>query len=155
VPGKTVDYEYLVTNSGNTTLTDPITIIDDKFPDPIACPAGALGPTETVLCMATYTVTDDDVIAGFVTNNAFSKSGDTESDPDAQTIPQEGTPAITLEKSVAAGTTFSTPSDTIDYTFTITNSGDVTLAFVDDADTRDEIVINDPRQHPASPCQPM
>ena len=154
VPGKTVDYEYLVTNSGNTTLTDPITIIDDKFPDPIACPAGALGPTETVLCMATYTVTDDDVIAGFVTNNAFSKSGDTESDPDAQTIPQEGTPAITLEKSVAAGTTFSTPSDTIDYTFTITNSGDVTLAFVDDADTRDEIVINDPQISNVTCVQP-
>lgn len=145
VPGTTVDYEYLVTNSGNVTLTDAITITDDKFPTPIVCPAGDVAPLGTVLCLATYTVTAADVIAGFVTNKVFAQSGTTTSDPDEETIPQDGTPAISLAKVAAAGATYDAITDTIDYVFTVTNTGDVTLAYVDDADTRDEIVINDPQ----------
>ena len=39
--GDTLDYEYLVTNTGNTTITAPITVNDDKIAPPImvACPA--------------------------------------------------------------------------------------------------------------------
>jgi uncharacterized repeat protein (TIGR01451 family) len=128
VPGTTVDYEYLVTNSGNVTLTDAITITDDKFLAPIACPAGDFAPLGTVLCLATYTVTAADVIAGFVTNKAFAQSGTTTSDPDEETIPQDGTPAISLTKVAAAGATYDATTDTIDYLFTVTNTGDVTLA---------------------------
>lgn len=146
VPNNTVDYTYTVTNSGNVTITDAITIIDDKFTDPISCPAGNLAPTAQRVCTATYTITAADVAEGFVTNTAYAKAGSVESPEDQATVPQEGTIGVTLAKAPAdPAATFSATSDSIAYVFTVTNTGDVALSSGGSAATNETVTISDPQ----------
>ncbi|MEZ5191692.1 MAG: hypothetical protein R2734_03685 [Nocardioides sp.] len=67
--GDTIDYTFVVTNTGNVTL-DPVTVDDPKV-GPVACPSGPLAPGDSVTCgPATYTLTQADVDAGHVANTA-------------------------------------------------------------------------------------
>ncbi|MBM2578011.1 DUF11 domain-containing protein [Jannaschia sp. Os4] len=130
VVGAVVSYEYLVVNTGNVTLTDPVTV-DDNLIDAVACPAlPALGlaPEGELTCTATYEVTADDVDLGVVTNVATATSGGTTSIPATATVPDAGTPALSIVKAAEAGATFAEVGDEIRYDFTVTNSG--TRAFV-------------------------
>ena len=136
--GTEVDYSYLVTNSGNVELPGPFTVNDDKITGAISCPAGALAPSETVTCNATYTVQPADVAAGFVTNSATVTDGMTTSSPDTATVPQSGTPGITLDK-IADTANFDETSDALDYRFVITNSGETAID-----GTTQPITVNDP-----------
>jgi len=66
--GDTVDYTYVVTNSGNVTITSPIIVSDDKISS-VSCPAlpaSGLLPTQSIICSATYTVTQADIDVGSV-----------------------------------------------------------------------------------------
>ncbi|WP_211097168.1 DUF7507 domain-containing protein [Aliishimia ponticola] len=135
---QTVTYTYEVTNSGNTTITEPITVTDDRFPDPIECGTAALDPGQSRTCQATYEITVADENAGFVTNTATATDGTTTSNADTATVPQAGTDAITLDK-VADLASVSSTSDVITYTFTVTNVGDLSI------DTAQTISINDPK----------
>jgi uncharacterized repeat protein (TIGR01451 family) len=87
----TIHYSYLVTNTGNVTLTD-LTVIDD-LPglSDIACPSATLDPGQEMICTATYLTTDADMEAGYVFNTATvtgdPPSGSTiESDPSSALI---------------------------------------------------------------------
>jgi uncharacterized repeat protein (TIGR01451 family) len=66
----TIDFSYLVTNTGNVTLAD-LTVIDD-LPDlsDIACPSATLDPGQDMICTAKYLTTDGDLEAGYVFNTA-------------------------------------------------------------------------------------
>jgi len=80
--GDIVDYEYLVTNTGNITLTGTISVSDDKIPA-VSCPvspAGGLVPGASLTCSATYIVTQADLDAGQVTNRASATDGTITSD---------------------------------------------------------------------------
>jgi len=66
--GDMLDYEYLVTNTGNVEITS-LVVSDDKIAT-VNCPVTTLAPTESTTCTATYSVTQADIDAGFVTNNA-------------------------------------------------------------------------------------
>ncbi|MCA1610500.1 MAG: hypothetical protein LC780_06495, partial [Acidobacteria bacterium] len=76
--GNTLNYSYLVTNSGSAPLRGPVTVSDTRAT--VACPAVAtvgdlddfLDPGEALTCTATYTVTPADVAAKSVTNDAFA-----------------------------------------------------------------------------------
>ncbi|MBU2994027.1 DUF11 domain-containing protein [Octadecabacter sp. 1_MG-2023] len=125
--GATVDYVYTVTNDGNVTVTDAVTIADDKFGSPITCPAGDIAPGDSIECRATYTITGADVAAGTVINVASASDGTTTSNTDSVAIPQAGAPGITLEK-VADTANYDDLSDTLTYTFTVTNSGETVIA---------------------------
>ena len=50
----TIDYSYVVTNTGNVTLTG-VTVEDDKALGRIARPAATLAPGAKVTCTGTYT----------------------------------------------------------------------------------------------------
>ena len=69
--GDALTYDYVVTNTGNITLTAPISISDDKIAS-VSCPSVGAGvtPGATLTCTATYLVTQADIDAGSVTNNA-------------------------------------------------------------------------------------
>jgi uncharacterized repeat protein (TIGR01451 family) len=65
-----VTYEFAVANTGNVPLTN--VVVSDPHPglSPISCPTTTLLPGATMLCTATYSVTQADVNAGVVQNTA-------------------------------------------------------------------------------------
>ncbi|MDP2081509.1 MAG: hypothetical protein U0934_17455, partial [Pseudotabrizicola sp.] len=148
-PGLEVVYSYQITNTGNVTITDPITVSDDRINagTPFACGPVPLAPTAIITCTASYTVTAADVAAGFVSNIASATDGTTTSNTDTETIPQSGSPGLTLSK-VADNVTFSALSDTLTYTFTVTNSGETVLVDLT------PITISDPKITGISCSQP-
>ncbi|MCB0913191.1 MAG: hypothetical protein KDB60_16410, partial [Propionibacteriaceae bacterium] len=133
--GSTIAYTFLVTNTGNVTL-DPVSINDPKV-GAVTCPATSLAPTDTMTCTASYTLTQADVDAGAV-NNVATASGTpptglpvTGTDTTHTVI--SSTPAITVDKQ--AGTpSGNIAGSTIDYTFVLANTGNVTLRSVGIAD---------------------
>ncbi|MEJ6399534.1 DUF7507 domain-containing protein, partial [Yoonia sp. 208BN28-4] len=154
--GDEITYQYIVTNTGNITITAPISVEDDKTT--VSCvqaPGLRLEPTEFITCTATYAVTqpdlddvDDD---GGVANVAFAEvaqsviTGTTNpatpvivrSATDTVIVPADQRPGLGLVKSVTSGTmgTYDDTSDVISYTFVVTNTGNVTTTapvFVDD-----------------------
>jgi len=134
--GQTIDYTFEVTNTGDVTL-DPITV-DDPLTGPVTCPAISLAPGASTTCTATYTLTQDDIDAGHIDNTATATGtptvGAPVTDQDTVSTPLAANPGLTLAKT--AGTpTGDHVGDTIAYTFTITNTGNVTL---------DPITVDDP-----------
>jgi LPXTG-motif cell wall-anchored protein len=140
--GDTIEFTLTATNTGNVTLTD--VAIDDPLPGlselVYSWPGepGVLAPGESVTATATYTLTQADVEAGDVDNTATVEgtppSGEPVDATDEVTVPTSPAPAIdlvkeaTLEGDGAVG-------DTIAYSFTATNTGNVTLT---------DVVIDDP-----------
>ena len=126
--GSTIDYTFVVTNTGNVTLTS--VSVNDPIVGVVTCPATTLAPNASTTCTATYPLTQADVDAGRVVNVA-TVSGRPPSGPlvtgiDAVTTPISPEPAVTLDK--AAGTpSGNTAGSTISYTFVVTNTGNVTL----------------------------
>jgi hypothetical protein len=74
--GQSVAYSFAVTNTGNATLTDVgvhETAFSGKGAKPaVTCPAQAasLAPAASVICTASYTVTNSDLTSGKLTNTA-------------------------------------------------------------------------------------
>jgi len=134
--GETITYTFTATNTGNQTLT-AVSISDPlKGLSPLSCtPAQptTLAPTEQLVCTGTYQVTQSDLNAGAVDNSATATGTPPTGPPlvptDTVTVPGVQTPALTLEK-VADVTSVSKAGDPIRYTFTATNTGNVTLTDV-------------------------
>ncbi|MGN6325371.1 DUF7507 domain-containing protein [Pseudolysinimonas sp.] len=133
-----VVFSFLITNTGNVTLQNPI-ITDSGFSGtaglgPITCPAGpiTLAPGDDVTCTADYTLTQADVDAGTLTNTATvtaqSPAGTTPpvSTPSTATVTTSPAPALTLVKSASVGTVTHV-GDVITYSFRVTNTGNVTI----------------------------
>ena len=61
-PGTLITYTYVLTNTGNTTLTGPFTVADDKL-GTFACGSAStiLGPGQFVTCTNTYTTVNGDI----------------------------------------------------------------------------------------------
>ena len=133
-----ISYTFVVTNTGNVTLTS-ITVVD---PLPglsvITCPASTLSPAETTTCSATYTATQADIDAGVINNTAtvsgVPPTGAAVSDADSVTVTATPRPSVTVDKT-ADVTTISNAGDRVGYQFVVTNTGNVTLS---------SIAINDP-----------
>jgi len=83
--GDVISYSYLVTNSGNITLYD-ITVKDDKAT--VTCPdtSEGLAPLAPITCTASYTIGQDDLDDGSVTNSAYATDGTTSSESDDETV---------------------------------------------------------------------
>lgn len=125
-PGLVVTYSYAVENTGNVSIVDQITVTDDHIVGAINCGVPPLAVGATAICTANYTVTSTDVASGFVTNIASATDGTTTSPTATETIPQAGSPALSLSK-VAAEADFTALADTLNYTFTVTNAGDTNI----------------------------
>ena len=143
-PGELVDYSFEVTNKGNVTL-DQIKIDDPKITD-VTCNPTKLSPGESVKCTGKYTLTQADVDAGEVKNTAkatakgpinsrYPDGKVVSSDDSSATLTIAANPQLNLTKkgktadNVKAG-------DKVAYTFTVVNSGNVTIKGV---------TINDPK----------
>ena len=135
-PGTQIIYSYAVDNTGNVTLstatvTDPMSGLSA-----IDCGSGSnviasLAPGTTVTCTASYTTTQADVDAGSISNTgtveASPPSGSDVSDSSQLTLAATQTPQISITKS-ADPTTYSGPGTQIIYSYTVENTGNVTLS---------------------------
>ena len=141
--GDTVTYTFRVTNTGNVTLSG-VNVSDPKV-GPVSCPTAPLAPGAAVDCdPRTYPLTQADIDSGSVVNHAtvtgISPAGETVTDDDTRTVDLPATGAIQLVKS--AGDLVDTDGngpdagDTITYSFTVTNVGNVNL---------DPISVSDPK----------
>ena len=154
--GETITYTFTVTNEGNVSLrytevTDPmLTVITGPTGDTNG--DGILDLNETWIFMGTYAIDQADIDAGEVINQATAKAWDPKdnvitdlSDPvsvleDNPTIVELcQDPAIAIVKTGVFndenGNECSDVGETITYTFTVTNEGNVTLS---------NIVVTDP-----------
>jgi len=133
--GENITYTYTITNTGNVTLSN-ITLADDKIPE-VSLPSDniTLAAGGNIMATATYTVSEGDLEQGSIVNNATA----TGTDPDGNTVtandtatveltspPSDEVPAIEVTKS--ADKTTASPGDTITYTYTITNTDNVTIS---------------------------
>ncbi len=144
IAGDRVNYQFVITNTGNVTLTG-VTLADlmpglseityGEWPGA----AGTLAPGQTVTASASYVLTQADVEAGAVHNTVTTTGtppgGEDVTDTDEETIPVTELPVIDLIKSgaLASGAT-GVAGDKVTYTFTVTNRGNVTLTNVTLAD---------------------
>jgi uncharacterized repeat protein (TIGR01451 family) len=138
--GTLIYYSYLVTNTGNVSLTavqinDPMQELSE-----ILCPATILAPGASETCTATYVTTQADVDAGSITDYATAQGNPQgspvpiESQPSRTTVSVVQGPALTVVKT-ASRTTFSRPGTLIQYAFKVSNTGNVTLNNVQVIDT--------------------
>ena len=127
--GDVLAYDYDVTNTGNVTITDPITVSDDRIANVVcpALPAGGLAPTATLTCTATYNVTQADLDAGEVTNIASATDGTTTSPDDDATVLGTQTPSLSIVKT-AQEPDFTAVGDILTYEYVVTNTGNVLVA---------------------------
>jgi len=125
--GDILAYNFEVTNTGNITLTGETTVVDDRI-GTIVCFDRNIIPGETVSCSADYVVTQTDIDAGSVTNNAYADNTRATSNPVDLTIDGNQMTALTMVKT-ALDTSYASVGDVLDYTFEVTNSGNTTIVF--------------------------
>ncbi len=126
--GQPINYDYVIRNTSNVTLTGPFSIVDDKAT--VTCTQsgdGALSPQEAMDCRATYTITQPDLDTGSVTNMATASGGGASSNQATETVTGIQTRSLQLNK-VAEPLTYDHVGQTIDYSYVISNTGNVTLA---------------------------
>jgi uncharacterized repeat protein (TIGR01451 family) len=127
--GDEIPYEFVVTNSGDTTINN--IAVDDPKVRPVTCPVTSLAPTETVTCTAVYRVTAADVAHGSVDNTATASgtgpNGETvNSPPDSESVPVVQPPSIAITKNVQTPGPFSV-GQMVTYTYTVRNTGGLTI----------------------------
>jgi uncharacterized repeat protein (TIGR01451 family) len=138
-PGDKINYTFKVTNTGNVTLTN-VTVTD-----PIVSVSGgpitlAPGATDNVMFTGVYTLTQGDIDAGFKYNTATATGKDpqnisvTNGDDETTSIPKIASIAMikngVLDINVIAPNGIANPGDKINYSFKVTNTGNVTLTNV-------------------------
>uniref|UniRef100_UPI0035940203 DUF7507 domain-containing protein n=1 Tax=Aquiflexum sp. TaxID=1872584 RepID=UPI0035940203 len=136
-PGDELNYTITVTNTGNTTLEN-ISVVD---------PLTGLNTTITVLAPGasqdintTYAVNQDDIDAGSVSNTATASVGDISVSDDVL-VNATQSPALAISKAVTE-TTFAAPSDELNYTITVSNTGNVTLENISVVDPLTDLNTN-------------
>ncbi len=138
-PGTVITYSYLVTNTGNVTLTN--VAVADALPglSPINCHGvTTLAPLASQTCTATHITTQADVDHGGITNTATVTGdppiGSPVNDSSNVTTPAVQTPNIEIAKT-ASISSFSGPGIEVTYHYQVTNTGNVTL---------DPVTVTDP-----------
>lgn len=155
--GETINYTFTIRNNGNVTLSN-ISLSDEKVlvsGGPIALLAP--GESDLTTFMASYTVTEADILAEVVLNSAMaiatdpqgaavedrsddpniSENIDPDGDGDGEDVTETLLPAPAVLGSISTtmtgswidndGDGFAEVGETIQYTFTITNTGNVTI----------------------------
>lgn len=141
--GDVISYTFIITNTGtvnllNVFVTDPL-IQSPNAISPTSVPSLAPGASTTFT--ATYTINQDDVNVGNVTNTATGtatpENGTTIVNEASETviITTPGQSSLSLSKTVAS-ITGKGAGDTINYEFLVTNTGTVLLNNVAVADSK-------------------
>ena len=145
--GDTITYSYNVTNNGNVPLTS--VAVSDPTAGSVACPTPAPpglapGATETCTARTPYLVKQTDVDVGSVTDTAAATGTDATnftsptSAPSSTKVPTvAAAPSLLVQKVENASLGNSAPiqaGETIQYSYVITNTGNVDLTSVSVSD---------------------
>ncbi|WP_162230659.1 DUF7507 domain-containing protein, partial [Nitratireductor soli] len=142
--GEMIAYTFTVANTGNATLTD-VTVTDTKATvsgGPLASLAVAASDSTTFT--GVYTITQADIDAGSFENTASAMAKDPDGndvtadsnppggapgDPTVVELDQAGAHTLVKEGTLADANSNGRPDagEVIDYTFTVTNTGNVSL----------------------------
>ena len=132
--GEIIDYSITVTNTGNVTLNN-VDITDDKLGLNTRIPELSIGKKE--IFNLSYKVSEGD-LCGNITNivkaNATDPCGNTLNDTDRWNVPTIYTAAIQIDKS--ADVSSAKPGDVINYTYNVTNTGNVNLSVLEIKDDK-------------------
>lgn len=123
-PGDIISYQYLVTNAAKSPLAGPVIVIDASRQ--VECPAVSttgnldnfLDFNETIICTASYTITQADITNASVTNVSVATAGGVVSNQSSITL-------VAATGTHAAGTY--SPGPTAGPTFMTTHEGLATL----------------------------
>ncbi len=92
------------------------------------CLATTLAPGASTTCTAVHTVTQAELDAGgTVSNTVLATTAQGASGTDTVVISIVQSPALTIDKT-SVDTTYVAPDDVLDYSYTVTNTGNVTLS---------------------------
>ena len=159
-PGDVINYINTVTNPGNVTLTnvtlvDPLTGLDVLLP--------TLAPGDSASYASSYTLTQDDLdnngnpdSNGFIDNTVVADSAETFSVADSETVPVLTRTGLQYDQellSVTGGNgndIADAAGDVLNYQFTVTNFGNVTLTGLSLGDSLTGLVISGESLAPAS-----
>ncbi len=136
VPGETLSYDYLVTNTGTTTISSIAVTDDHVAPADLSCPKSSLAPTSSETCTGTYKTTQVDVDTGSVTNTATASGTDPQHNPvtsnqSIATVPASSSPSISIDKTTNGSDGLDIPlGAAVTWAYRVTNSGNVTLTDV-------------------------
>ena len=127
--GQAISYSYLLTNTGNVTLSGSFTVTDNKAT--VTCPdTASLAHGVSITCTATYTITQPDLNNGSVTNTAtghgFFGKTPVDSNVAHATVTVVVRPAIAIAKT-ANPTSLTFGGGSVTYTYVVTNPGNVPL----------------------------
>lgn len=128
--GQVITYTYTLTNTGTTPLTAPYTVSDNKVTN-VNCSGATspLNPGQSTTCTGTYTITQSDLDYGQVANiaTATARSGNTvvTSNQASAVITANINPGLSLTKQ--ANPTIAGQGTVVTYTYTLTNTGNVSL----------------------------
>lgn len=134
VEGDELDFEFVVTNTGNVDMTDigidPASFSGGTFPE-VTCPTGPVAPGDSVTCTAKYTATADDAEAGKVSMVVAAEGtsvGGTpvQSKTDPAAVSADGRNSE-LEVSVTPDRESFVEGEDITYNYEITNTGTTTI----------------------------
>jgi hypothetical protein len=128
--GDTIDYTFSVENTGDVDLTN-VTLSDPGISISGGPTSLSVGETDTTTFTGIYTILQADIELGLFTNTATVNTAEGVSDTSTFIQPLAQVPALTLVKSGTLndddGTAGVSAGDTISYTFTVTNTGNLTL----------------------------
>lgn len=126
--GEVITYTYTLTNTGSADLTTPH-VINDSWPvSNLSCPNSPIPPGQSIICTATYTITQTDMNNGSIATTVNGSSGGLASVNTATTlITAIQNPSLSLSISPNPEAT-SVVGATITYTYTLTNNGNVTIS---------------------------
>lgn len=142
--GTVVEYTYTVTNMGDTSISE-VTVVETDFtgngtlPTPVCSGVSEASPLlvgQSVVCTASYTVTQADLDQGGVNNTAIATAKAVDGRETAAS--EDSASAFTgndlkPELSLTGNSQLpggSSAGDGVDYTFTVTNTGPVTVTGV-------------------------
>jgi LysM repeat protein len=106
--GQIINYTYVITNSGVTTLGPAQFIVTDAgLASPINCGAATttLAQNVTVTCSAVYTITQANMDAGSVATSATASGGGVPPSQPASATVTKGPPSTSSNPNLVAGTT--------------------------------------------------
>jgi len=136
--GGSISYSVVVTNTGSVTLTNVIVSDADLTPNSNTC--ASLAPGSTCVLNGTYTVQQADVNVGSFTNtasvtdDAVCPAAGAGTCEDSFIVTFQQNPAIHVVKS-STTTSITADGQVVPYSFTVTNTGNVSLTGVTVSDS--------------------